>query len=136
LPRQTAPAAAPRRVKSDVLPQNAGGFGGAPGGMPAGGGGMMGGMGMAGGGGFGGQQQPQRPLTAEERKAEQLLDIITTAVNPDTWQDSGGPGTIGEYNGLVVVSQSARTHTKIEKVLDMLREAANLPKSKTPRVVR
>ena len=93
---------------------------------------MMGGM----GGGFGGQQQPPRPLTAEERKAEQLLDIITTAVNPDTWSTMGGPGTIGEYNGLVVVSQSVRTHTKIEKVLDMLREAANLPKSKGPRVVR
>jgi general secretion pathway protein D len=75
-------------------------------------------------------------MTAEERKAEQLIDIITTAVNPDSWQEMGGPGTIGEYNGLVVVSQSARTHSKIEKVLDMLREAANLPKAKGPRVVR
>jgi general secretion pathway protein D len=123
---------APRRPRNDILPQAApgGGLGGVSG--PPG---MMGGM--IGGAGHGGPQtQPQRPMTAEELKAEQLLRIITTAVNPDTWQEMGGPGTIGEYNGLVVVSQSARTHSKIEKVLDMLREAANLPKSKGPRVVR
>jgi hypothetical protein len=93
---------------------------------------MMGGM----GGGLGGPSQPPRPMTAEELKAEQLIRIITTAVNPESWTEMGGPGTIGEYNGLVVVSQSARTHSKIEKVLDMLREAANLPKSGGPRVVR
>ena len=123
-PGAAAPSAAPqgpRRPRNDVLPQAAGLGGMAPGGM---------------GGSLGGQQPPQRPLTAEELKAEQLLNIITTAVNPDSWAEMGGPGTIGEYNGLVVVSQSARTHSKIEKVLDMLREAANLPKSKDPRVVR
>lgn len=94
-------------------------------------------MGMSGyGGAMGGQPEPQRPMSAEELKAEQLMNIITTAVDPNSWADVGGTGTIGEYNGLIVISQSARTHTKIEKVLDMLREAANLPKSKTPRVVR
>jgi len=130
------PFAAPGQPRADVLPQAAG-LGGvaAPGAMGGAPGGMMGG---AMGGGMGGMQPqpPQRPLSPEEEKADQLIEIITTAVNPDSWADVGGPGTIGEYNGLVVVSQSARTHTKIEKVLDMLREAANLPKSKTPRVVR
>ena len=126
------PLAAPGQPRTDVLPQ----FGGVGGAAPGGGPGMAGGMGgvMPGGG-----QQPQpapRPMTAEELKAEQLIDIITTAVNPDSWADMGGPGTIGEYNGLVVVSQSARTHSKIEKVLNMLREAASLPKSNGPRVVR
>ena len=107
-----------------------------PGSMSSGGmgGSMMGGM----GGGLGGasQHEPQRPLTAEELKAEQLMGIVTTAVDPDSWQEMGGIGTIGEYNGLIVVRQTARTHTKVEKVLDMLREAANLPKTKGPRVVR
>jgi hypothetical protein len=133
-PGAAAPSGAPpgpRRPRSDVLPQAAGLGGMAPGGM-----GGMPGMGGGMGGSLGGPQPPQRPLTAEELKAEQLLNIITTAVNPDSWAEMGGPGTIGEYNGLVVVSQSARTHSKIEKVLDMLREAANLPKSKDPRVVR
>ena len=82
------------------------------------------------------QQPPQPSKSPEEDKADELIEIIVTAVNPDSWSEMGGPGTIGEYNGLVVVSQSARTHTKIEKVLDMLREAANLPRTPGPRVVR
>jgi hypothetical protein len=129
-PSSGAPAAPRRSKRSDVLPQVVGSGGGM---MPGGMGGMGGGM----GGGFGGEpQQPRRPLTAEELKAEQLMDIVTTAVDPDSWQEMGGIGTIGEYNGLIVVRQTARTHTKVEKVLDMLREAANLPKTKGPRVVR
>jgi hypothetical protein len=141
-----APAAdpAPRRVPESVLPQlgglggvggEGGGFGGgAPmGGMPGGMGGMMGGMGM---GSSDSSPRQQRPLSEQDLKAEQLMNIVTTAVDPDSWSEVGGPGTIGQYNGLIVVSQSARTHAKIEKVLDMLREAGGLPKTKSPRVVR
>jgi hypothetical protein len=117
----------PRRTKSaDVMPQM-GGFGGGSGG------GMMGGPGMVSGGTA---AEPARPRSPEDQKAEELIEIITTAVDVDTWQEMGGPGTIGQYNGLIVVSQSARTHAKIEKVLDMLREAAGLPKPTKPLVVR
>jgi hypothetical protein len=104
-----------------------GGFGGGSGG------GMMGGPGMVSGGMA---AEPARPRSPEDQKAEELIEIITTAVDVDTWQEMGGPGTIGQYNGLIVVSQSARTHAKIEKVLDMLREAAGLPKPTKPLVVR
>ncbi len=99
------------------------------GGMP--GGDMMGDM--AGGQGVG---RPQRPLSEQDVKAEQLMEILTTAVDPQSWSEQGGPGTIGQYNGLIVVSQSARTHTKVEKVLDMLREAASRAKSPKNPVVR
>jgi PadR family transcriptional regulator/HAAS domain-containing protein len=136
---------APGRPRPDILPQRGpdSGVGPALGGAipgggfgpPQGGGAGLGGFAPA-GGGLGGEQRHDRPMTAEELKAEQLMNIITTAVDPNSWADVGGTGTIGEYNGLIVVSQSARTHSKIEKVLDMLREAAGLPKSKTPRVVR
>ena len=88
-----------------------------------GGGGLGGGYEVEGmGGGRGGGY-----MTAQEARAERLMNIITTAVDPHSWaKEMGGPGTISEYNGLIVISQSARTHTKIEKVLEMLREAANL----------
>ena len=84
------------------------------------------GMGGIAGAGFG--EEP--PLTEHERRAQRLMDIITTAVDPSQWQEVGGPGTIGEYHGLIVVSQSSRTHAKTEKVLDMLRQAAGLEKPK------
>lgn len=102
----------------------------------AGMGGMMGGMGMPASGMESGGGRPQRPMSEQDLKAEQLMNIVTTAVEPDSWSEMGGPGTIGQYNGLIVVSQSARTHAKIEKVLDMLREAGGLPKTKNQRVVK
>jgi hypothetical protein len=124
----------PPRVPESVLPQLGGLGGGGGGGF---GPGSMGGMGgMAPGGMGSGEGRPQRPLSEQDLKAEQLMNIVTTAVEPDSWSEVGGSGTIGQYNGLLVVSQSARTHAKIEKVLDMLREAGNLPKTKSPRVVR
>lgn len=86
-----------------------------------GGGGGMGGMpgGMAGG----------RPMTDEEQRAARLMNLITTAIAPDTWADMGGYGTISEYKGLIVINHNARTHKAVENVLMMLRESAKLPQS-------
>jgi hypothetical protein len=58
------------------------------------------------------------------QRADRLMNIVTSAVAPDSWQASGGFGTVGEYSGLLVVNHNARTHRQIEKVLAMLREAA------------
>lgn len=113
-----------------ILAQGIGGAeGGAagPGMMPGAGGGMggmipgMGGMAMGMGGG-----RPE-PTTDHERRAARLMNLITTAVDPQSWQEMGGFGTISEYEGLIVVNHSARTHKKIENVLTMLRESAGLP---------
>jgi hypothetical protein len=89
-------------------------------------GGAMGGMGSMMGGDMGMASRPE-PRTDHERRAERLMRLITTAVDPDSWQDTGGFGTISEFEGLIVVNHSARTHKEIEKVLTMLREAAGLP---------
>jgi hypothetical protein len=99
---------------------------------------MMGDMGGYGGGGRGssGGVHPQQPLSEQDLKAEQLMEIIVTSVDPDSWSEVGGPGAICQYNGLIVVSQSARTHAKVEKVLDMLRQAAGRPQSPMNPVVR
>jgi hypothetical protein len=91
--------------------------------------------GFGGGGLGGGEDQSPRPISVHEHRAEQLMDILITNVDPDTWDDVGGPGSISEYNGLIVVTQTVQTHTKIEHVLDMLRQAAGLP-GPTLKVVR
>jgi general secretion pathway protein D len=86
--------------------------------------------------GGGSDEQSSRPMTLHDVRAEQLMDIIMTNVDPQTWDDVGGPGSISEYNGLVVVTQTAQTHKKVERVLDMLREAAGLEVPKAGKVVR
>jgi hypothetical protein len=83
------------------------------------------------GGTFGGH------VSERDKRASQLISIITTNVDPSTWQQElGGSGSVSEYNGLIVVTQTAQVHTKIEHVLDMLREAAGLEPSKARKVVR
>ena len=115
-----------------ILAQGIGAEGGAaaggPGMMP----GMAGGMGGMMGGGMGGMAMGMgagrpEPKTDHERRAARLMNLITTAVDPQSWQEMGGFGTISEYEGLIVVNHSARTHKKIESVLTMLRESAGLP---------
>jgi hypothetical protein len=70
--------------------------------------------------------------------ADQLIQIVKTNVDQETWSDERGfrVGSISEFNGLIVVTQTAQTHRKIEHLLSMLREAAGLDLTNAGRVVR
>ena len=72
-------------------------------------------------GGFGGMGV----MSDHDQRAARLMTIITTNVEPQSWQVSdpsaNSAGAVSEYNGLIVVTQTAQTHKKIEHVLDMLR---------------
>jgi hypothetical protein len=85
---------------------------------PAAGG--LGGGGLIGGADYGG------PRTEHDLRSENLMEIIATNIAPDAWDDVGGPGSVSEYNGLLVVTQTVQIHKQVEHVLDMLREAAGL----------
>ena len=89
------------------------------------------------GGGIGGEVPP-RPITRHELRADRLVNLITTNVHPQSWDSVGGPGSISEYNGLIVISQTGDCHNQVEHLLNMLREAAGLEASKDgkPKVVR
>lgn len=76
------------------------------------------------------------PTTEFERRSDQLVELVTSIVVPDSWNDVGGPGSIDVFNGLVVVSQTMECHEQIERLFDMLREAAGLEVPKTGKVVR
>lgn len=88
-----------------------------------------------GGGGMGGTSSSYPPPTELDKRIDGLIEIITSTVGPDSWDDVGGPGAIDAYNGLFVVSQTTGVHRQIEHVLDMLREAAGL-EVKAGKVIR
>jgi hypothetical protein len=92
-------------------------------GMPGAAGGLMG-EGEAGFGTFGGfGSSPRVPIP----EATALVNVITSIVEPDLWEDAGGPGTVrAYYGGLLVVNNSLNVHRKIEKLLEMMREAARM----------
>jgi len=85
---------------------------------------------------FAGRNSRSQPPTESEKRTDQLIELIEGTVRPDSWDDVGGPGAIDAYNGLFVVSQTAKVHEDVEHVLDMLRKAAGLEAAKGARVVR
>jgi hypothetical protein len=53
-----------------------------------------------------------------------LLKIITATVEPDSWDCHGGPGSILEYQGALIVSQTQDAHRQLQQLLDDLRKVA------------
>jgi hypothetical protein len=88
------------------------------------------------GGNSGATRTKAKPLTEQDQRADELIELVTSIVEPQTWDVVGGPGAIDAYNGLVVVAQTANVHKKVERLFDMLREAAGLEVPKTGKVVR
>jgi hypothetical protein len=66
---------------------------------------------------------------------DSLIELITTAVAPTSWDDAGGPGSAEAYDGLdlCVISQTPQIHEQIEALLKKLREKlAEQPESARP----
>ncbi|MBI2823616.1 MAG: hypothetical protein HYX69_02870 [Planctomycetia bacterium] len=122
------------------MPVQGGGMGGMGGGMGGMGGGGFGGGGMGGGGGgmfrvaddtlwqlggvgrgqaaAGGASPAPSPLRIDMGR---LIETITSLVVPDSWEESGGPGSISPIGGALAVSQTPTVHAKLEKFLGALR---------------
>lgn len=92
-----------------------------------GGGGAMGGggmpqtmpMGMGGPGGAGG---------ASMADFDSLISLITATVQPESWEDVGGPGTVApfETNLSLVIRQTEEVHEEIVDLLEQLRRMQDL----------
>ncbi len=59
-------------------------------------------------------------------EVDDLIDVITASVIPDSWDDVGGPGSISDFKGLVTVSQTQDVHEQVEKLLNMLHKTSGL----------
>jgi hypothetical protein len=52
---------------------------------------------------------------------DDLVQVIEGSVNPESWNDMGGHGTITEFGGRLIISQTREIHAEIEKLLTALR---------------
>ena len=59
---------------------------------------------------------------------DSLIDLITTTVKPQTWDEVGGPGSISEFrnNLSLVISQTQDVHEEIVDLLEQLRQNQDL----------
>jgi len=55
-----------------------------------------------------------------------LMNVISTTVIPDSWDNVGGPGSISDFKGLVTVNQTQEVHAQVEKLLNLLHKAGGL----------
>jgi len=90
--------------------------------MPGGGGAPVSGMSQPismGPGGVGGGSQAD---------FDSLIELITTTVKPQTWDEVGGPGSISEFqnNLSLVISQTEDVHEEIVDLLEQLRRNQDL----------
>ncbi|MGA2798588.1 MAG: permease prefix domain 1-containing protein [Thermoguttaceae bacterium] len=53
---------------------------------------------------------------------DNLIEVITTTIKPSTWDTVGGPASISEYRGVLIVSHTQDVHREIPKLLDKLRK--------------
>jgi general secretion pathway protein D len=103
-----------------------GGMGGGYGGMGGGYGGMGGGYGGMGGGygGMGGMGMQDTSIY----RADDLRTLIQDTIEPDSWYDYGGEGSVtvypaGQQPKKLAVLQTREVHSQIEKLLQELRKA-------------
>jgi hypothetical protein len=70
--------------------------------------------------------KPTKPTTP----AEKLIEVVTGTIATSTWSKQGGPGTIAEYGGLLVISQTQEVHEQIADFLEQLGEKLAAPAAK------
>lgn len=65
---------------------------------------------------------------ASQEDFDKLINLITNTVNPDSWVDNGGAGTISAFNVnlSLVVSQTQEVHEQIANLLEQLRRLQDL----------
>ena len=77
------------------------------------------------------QPEPTGPFAPVPRETspeflydyDPLIEILTTTVDPDSWEEAGGEGQISEGRHPLVISQTPRVLRRIEAMLAALRNA-------------
>lgn len=73
----------------------------------------------------GNEEEPDLP-TRQER-IDELVDIITTNVDPEGWEDaSGNRGRLEQFQGNLVITQTPENHREIRGLLSKLRDQRSL----------
>lgn len=77
----------------------------------------------------GGEAQDDESASDENNQelVSQILDIIRTTVEPDSWRETGGgDGALRELNGQLIVYNTADAHQQVRALLQQLRDTRSL----------
>jgi hypothetical protein len=123
------------REAQESQPLGGGTMGGMGGGMMGGMGGQGGGMGggmfqvpdhlaQVGAGAAGGRASPQHQPTrtgTPRIDMDTLIEAITSTIDPSTWDEVGGEGSISPIGGALAIRQTPTIHAKVQEFLEALK---------------
>lgn len=71
------------------------------------------------------EAQPPKPAGYYDivSPADQLIELVTETVDPDSWESNGGTGRIHEINSVLVIAQTSRNLRSVHNLLDSLERA-------------
>jgi hypothetical protein len=75
----------------------------------------------------GGEMKPQ---TKSKSQIDDLVGLIESTIQPDSWMTLGGYGSISNFQGILVVRQNPKVQLQIEKLLAEIRQTKTLQQSK------
>ena len=82
---------------------------------------------LFGSGGRGDDSPGPEQDNASKRIVKQIMDLIRTTVEPDSWRETGGgDGALRELNGQLIVYNTSQAHEQTRSLLDQLRDARAL----------
>lgn len=73
--------------------------------------------------GFGGGSGKAAAVGAGKPQDAAFVGVVVGNVDPETWNEVGGPGSASVYNGLLVVRQTEEVHSKIVELLELMRQS-------------
>ena len=79
-------------------------------------------MRMMAGGGSGGVPA----VSKQEMQYNDLVKLVKTTIEPDSWSDVGGTGSVSLFQGMMVINNSAKVHRHTAALLEKIRRAKNL----------
>lgn len=54
--------------------------------------------------------------------SDMIIDVLKSTVDPDSWEEVGGPGSIRSFRNVLIVSQTREVHERIAATLASLRQ--------------
>ena len=63
---------------------------------------------------------------------DELIDLITTVVSPDTWPDGTGPGPVQGIAGMLAMEQTQSVHAEIAQLLFDIQRIRTTPRIQRP----
>lgn len=61
----------------------------------------------------------------QDMQYNDLIKLVKTTVEPDSWSDMGGTGSVSLFQGMMVINNNAKVHRQTAALLEKIRRTKN-----------